>query len=109
MIATFDKVSPPGEDIPTSSIPQELQKAGSKLNKLKFSIGPNLKTSEHLWGELKRYLASSDVVPGALDELWQQVTAQWSKLTIEACQKPIMSIPTRIRVVLQAKIDYTKD
>ena len=69
---------------------------------------PDLNPIEHLWGILKRKLASHKEPPASIDELWKRVEAEWEKISAKECRDLIESMPRRVAAVLKAKGGYTK-
>ena len=69
---------------------------------------PDLNPIEHLWSHLKRKLAEYEEPPKGIQELWEQVEAEWEKIGVETCRELIESMPRRVRAVYEAKGGYTK-
>src|SRR5438270_13401639 len=69
---------------------------------------PDLNPIEHLWGTLKRNLASYDEMPKGVYELWEWVQVEWDKITKEDCLGLIESMPRRVASVVRAKGGYTQ-
>ena len=69
---------------------------------------PDLNPIEHLWDHLKRQLGSYEEDPKSIHELWEQVEAQWNKITPETCVRLIESMPNRVAALLKAKGGNTK-
>ncbi|KAJ8463965.1 hypothetical protein ONZ51_g9903 [Trametes cubensis] len=69
---------------------------------------PDLNPIEHLWGILKRKLASHKEPPPSINELWKRVEAEWEKISAKECRDLIESMPRRVAAVLKAKGGYTK-
>ncbi len=69
---------------------------------------PDLNPIEHLWGILKRKLATYKNPPTSMLELWTRVQTEWEAISEEECRKLVESMPNRIAAVLKAKGGYTK-
>ena len=69
---------------------------------------PDLNPIEHLWGHLKRRLASYPNPPGGITELWDRVQKEWEAIDAKECQNLIEGMPRRVAAVIKAKGGYTK-
>lgn len=69
---------------------------------------PDLNPIEHLWGVLKRKLATYKTPPTSMEELWTRVQKEWEAISAEECQKLVETMPNRVAAVLKAKGGYTK-
>ncbi|KAJ8475368.1 hypothetical protein ONZ51_g6604 [Trametes cubensis] len=81
----------------------------NKINVMEWPPqSPDLNPIEHLWGVLKRKLATYPKPPTSMQELWERVQVEWEAISVEECQKLVESMPNRIAAVLKAKGGYTK-
>ena len=63
---------------------------------------------EHLWQHLKQRLATYEIDPVSMHELWERVEAEWNKIPPQICIDLITSMPRHVAAVLKAKGGYTK-
>ena len=69
---------------------------------------PDLNPIEHLWFHLKRRLATYEIAPKGILELWERVEKEWEDIPMEVCRNLIESMPRRVEAVYKAKGGYTK-
>ena len=69
---------------------------------------PDLNSSEHTWGHLKKCLSGYERAPTGVYQLWDRVVVEWGNISVEECQKWIESMPRRIWAVIKAKGGHTK-
>jgi hypothetical protein len=69
---------------------------------------PDLNPIEHLWQHLKQRLATYEIDPVSMHELWERVEAEWNKIPPQICIDLITSMPRHVAAVLKAKGGYTK-
>lgn len=69
---------------------------------------PDLNPIEHLWGEVKRAIASDGSDATNLNSLWQKTESTWNAIDPAKCSKLVSSMPHRIAAVLKARGGYTK-
>jgi hypothetical protein len=69
---------------------------------------PDLNPIEHLWGYLKRKLATYHDPTDGIQELWTRVEHEWDNIPVSICCELINSMPERIKSVLKSKGGHTK-
>lgn len=68
---------------------------------------PDMNPIEHLWSQIKKSLGSYPEYAKSMQELYERFECEWAKVTPEACQRLIASMPTRIKAVLKARGGHT--
>ncbi|GES88637.1 IS630 family transposase [Rhizophagus clarus] len=69
---------------------------------------PDLNPIENLWNHLDSQVQKRKPVPRSKQELIEVIQDEWRKITIETCQRLILSMPNRVKAVIKAKGGHTK-
>jgi hypothetical protein len=69
---------------------------------------PDLNPIEHLWDHVKRQLNAYETYPTGMHELLCRVEAEWAKIPSEVTEKLVLSMPNRIKAVIEVKGGPTK-
>ncbi|CAB5315070.1 unnamed protein product [Rhizophagus irregularis] len=69
---------------------------------------PDLNPIENLWNHLDSQVRKRKPVPRSKQELIEVIQDEWRKITIETCQRLILSMPNRVKAVIKAKGGHTK-
>lgn len=69
---------------------------------------PDLNPIENLWAILKKRLASYEMPPKNIDELWSRVQKEWRDLPNPTIEKLVESMPRRLNSVIKAEGLWTK-
>lgn len=67
---------------------------------------PDLNPIEHLWGDVKKYVAEK--MPSNVDNLWTTIQDGWQKIPLKRCQDLIDSMPRRCAAVIKNRGYSTK-
>src|SRR5690349_21699743 len=91
--------------------PQSWHEAGYHVTGLRCWTGQQCHQTchpiEHLWYHLKERLATYEVIPSNLKELWERVQNELDKITSYTCRELTDSMPARIAEVIQRRGGYT--
>lgn len=71
------------------------------------SQSPDLNPIEHLWFIVDRKVRENHK-PMNMNELWENIQEEWSKIPLTTCQKLVDSMPKRCQEVIRAKGHSTK-
>ncbi|CAB4482678.1 unnamed protein product [Rhizophagus irregularis] len=69
---------------------------------------PDLNPIENLWNHLDSQVRKRKPVPRSKQELIEVIQDEWRKITIETCQRLILSMPNGVKAVIKAKGGHTK-
>ena len=69
---------------------------------------PDLNPIENLWNHLDSQVRKRKPVPRSKQELIEAIQEEWRKITIETCQRLILSMSNRVKAVIKAKGGHTK-